>query len=391
MHILYAFASSFFPYGSAASTRALSYTRLFGLYGWTTHIVTDYTLEDIESGEVGRFGSHCTFQSVNKGLNTLKTGGLKARLANPRVSIKYIEKYLKENKVDVVITSAANDRFLKLRRICNKHNVPLILDITEWYDVASVKLGKYNPFYFNYTKTMEKDFMKADAFIGISRLLQKHFAKSGKASIRVPTILDTEGMLPALETHNDKIRIVYVGFSGRDKERFENILEALVALGDKKYKFELHIYGTSHESFVSRLGEKASLLTELDGVVAVKGRVEQTKVHDVYCNADYSIFIRPPKHSNQAGFPTKLAESMVAGTPVICNDTGDVGLYVKNEESGFLLNSGSVEELTDVFINIDKKTAQERKTMRLKAREIALDSFNYRSYIAEVMRLISGL
>lgn len=75
-----------------------------------------------------------------------------------------------------------------------------------------------------------------------------------------------------------------------------------------------------------------------------------------YCEADFSIFVRPDRRSSHAGFPTKLAESLAAGTPVITNNTGDIGLYLKDGENGFLLKDGtqkSVKDVLDKLIQIE--------------------------------------
>ena len=104
--------------------------------------------------------------------------------------------------------------------------------------------------------------------------------------------------------------------------------------------------------------------------------------------ADYSIFIRPRRRSSDAGFPTKLAESMAVGTPVITNDTGDVGLYIKDGENGYLLSEGTADELTAVLKEILKEGAYLRRLQRRNARRTAEQVFDYRGYRETMTKFI---
>jgi glycosyltransferase involved in cell wall biosynthesis len=122
------------------------------------------------------------------------------------------------------------------------------------------------------------------------------------------------------------------------------------------------------------------LLDSMDGIVYIMGKIPQQEVHQAYMDADYSIFIREDKRSSHAGFPTKLAESMAAGTPVITNDTGDIGLYLKNGENGYLLQDTSPESIKKVLEKILQLTSEETIEMRSKARKTAEESFDFRVY-----------
>ncbi len=387
MRILF-IALGFFPNGLAISTRIVNYARLFHDCGFEVHVIADYTAEPVTGNEIQHF-ENCTYQAVTQAaLN--RNFKLSSRIFNANNSLKLVKKYIENNHVDMVVTSTCYDRFRKLRKLCSKHSLPLTLDITEWYDVSGVKYGKFNPFYMNYTRSMEKDFKTADKFFTISTLLHNYYAATGKETLRIPTILDTSRMPPFLKTENEKIRITYAGFSGRGKESFREILEALALLGENRKQIEVHVYGCSKAAFLARLGEDTGLFERVQETVTIKGRVPQAQVHEVFGNSDYSIFMRPNKHSNQAGFPTKLAESLTAGTPVICNDTGDIGLYLKNGVNGFLLPDSAAPTILSVFETILAMKPAETAEMRRQARETAEASFDYRNYIEPVKALFSS-
>jgi glycosyltransferase involved in cell wall biosynthesis len=182
---------------------------------------------------------------------------------------------------------------------------------------------------------------------------------------------------------------MYAGFSGRGKEKFDSILKALDMLGDMKSRFELHVFGCSEEAFSAKLNDNQDLYKRVSDCITVRGRIPQEKVHAEYMNADFSVFMRPNLLSNNAGFPTKLAESMVAGTPVLCNNTGDIGLYLRNGHNGFLFDDASPEVIRTALVEIAGMSDEKRMEMRRQARLTAEKNFDYRNYTSQLCAFIS--
>ncbi len=138
---------------------------------------------------------------------------------------------------------------------------------------------------------------------------------------------------------------------------------------------------------LENIGNDSALLNSLSDTVKIVGKIPQKEMLQRYCEADFSIFVRPDRRSSHAGFPTKLAESLAAGTPVIANATGDIGLYLKNGVNGFLLNDGthkSVKEVLDKII-ASRETLPE---MRQNARRTAQEQFEYTVYIDSMNALM---
>ena len=127
-----------------------------------------------------------------------------------------------------------------------------------------------------------------------------------------------------------------------------------------------------------------NLWNQVKQYINVHGRIPQTKVENAVRSADFTIFTRPIRRSSNAGFPTKVAESMAVGTPVITNDTGDISLYLKNGVNGFLLGNGTEAEILNVFETLISFDSEQYICMRKNARNTAECNFSYSSYIEEM-------
>jgi len=155
----------------------------------------------------------------------------------------------------------------------------------------------------------------------------------------------------------------------------------------KDTPIEYRIYGSSRDIVLKNIDGDDALLHALGEQVKIMGTIPQAEVNKAYQQADFSIFMRDRKCSTSAGFPTKLAESMAAGTPVIANDTGDIGLYLKDGYNGFLINDNSIEEIESTLRKVISLSSKQKKNMRENARKTAEASFDYRSYIDIVKEL----
>ncbi len=364
--------NSYFPYGQAYSQRALNLSRIFRECGYTVKIIADCTKE--KNAEKGCFDG---FEYFVAGDNS-KAGRY---FNNKRNSLKLLKNIINSDDVKAVLISGGTyDRFDSVRDICTKKGIPLILEVCEWYDIASFKLGKLDFRYNQFNKCITKSFFKADAFITISRLLEEHFKNSGKPTIRIPTVIDCSEFAYSEKTDNQKIKLIHAGTSV-GKQRKEMFGEIMFALAEYKEDcpFEYTIFGSNRSTVLENIGNDNQLLESLSDTVKIVGRIPQKEMLQKYCEADFSIFVRPDRRSSHAGFPTKLAESMAAGTPVITNNTGDIGLYLKDGFNGFLLKDGSQQSVKEVLNRI-AENRDNLSEMRHNAVKTVQEHFSYMEY-----------
>ena len=386
MDILYSL-SAYFPYGTPIASRTLNFCRLLASMGHNVHLFCDYLSKpctDSCSNGIATYEGidiHYSFAQRN----------LRSKVFKSHYTIKNIENYIKNNHVDLIIQTTYANRYLKVKKIATKKKIPLLLEICEKYHYSNWSLGRLSPEYHTFVRCWNKEYVKADAVIAISRFLENHFKEFGLNTVRIPSILDVENIPYRLVKEDDSISFVFSGALGHGKD---SLSEFMVALNNVKgrlsRKVVLNIYGPSKDSVRVQLGENAYIIQELGDMVHYHGRIPQNEIPLKLLENDFGIILRPQRESSNAGFPTKLAEYMAAGLPVLANDTGDIGLYL-NTTNGILLENKSIENVEKAILAIDSMSNEELSDMRKSARDTAEKNFDYRKYASLVNDLLTAI
>ncbi len=364
-----------FPFGDASSIRAFNLCKLIKLAGHQVHVISDYPSKTAVSEPL----TFCTYEDAE------------SKYDNGSIALKClhaVEAYLDKNPTDVIMMNARYDRYDKMAQIAKKRNLKLIIESCEWYDPSSFRLGRLDPRYWKNEKMIRCGFKKADGFISISELLDEHNSGFGKVSVRIPTILDVQGVAWKERNDHKKLELVYAGSLGKSKELLGPIIRVLADNEGLRNRIVLHVYGPSAET-VEKNTKEPGLLKKVGGSVIIHGRVPQPQVQDIMRNADFVFFMRPQRRSSDAGFPTKLGESMSVGTPVMTNDTGDIAKYVRSGENGLLIASTSDDAVRDTLIQAINMSADELAQMRKSTRTTAEVAFEYRRYVASFSEMMS--
>lgn len=371
---------AFFPYGVAISSRVRSFCSLFVSMGFNVHVIALNTYEQgIMPGQIKEFENY-TYEIVSK-----KNRGTFSTFCGDVSLIRAVRHDLEIHSTNFILSTACFPYFSTLIKTAKKYNIPYYVEQCEWHDVSSYKFGRFDLRYIRANQLRNGGYKKANGIISISRLLDEHYKSIGVPSIRIPTILNVRGKsLPNRRENGERISLVYTGNPGLSKEFLCPVIECLARNDRLKKRIVFHIFGPKEKSVLDNIGGNESLLKAAGDSVIIHGKVPQDEIPGILLNADYQLFLRPNRKSSNAGFPTKLGESMAVGTPVIANDTGDISLYLKDGINGFLLDRNTVDEVEMVFerlLSIDKN---EYLKMRKCARETAENAFDYRSYMEEV-------
>ena len=288
----------------------------------------------------------------------------------------------------ILIVSGEKSTFSFVKKYAKKHQIQLYHDSVEWYSPCEFKAGKKDPAYRHNnninTKYIDKDYK----VFAISTLLEKHFSQRNITTIRIPVIMDVQNTF-CEKIQNETVQFLYAGSIG-GKDQIEEFIEAIGMLEDqKRKKVEFNILGITYENYVK---SHKSIPDNILGVsVHFKGRVSRNVVQEYLKSTDFTVLLRPAgeRYAN-AGFPTKVVESLTNNTPVLCNITSDLGLYLKNEENAIILPAIDSKSCLYALNKIWDMDKNDFASMRVSARKTALDCFDRRLYLQEFKDLIEN-
>jgi len=273
---------------------------------------------------------------------------------------------------------------------CRKRNIPLIFDAVEWYDPSNMPGGRFSPYHINFEITMRYYVPKLGNVITISSFLNNYFQQLGCKTICIPPTTDTKFyQYPQKPQNNELITIGYTGNPGK-KDLFNNYLEALLQIDPDGEKFRFNIAGLTDTEVLKFPAFKKRKINILPTLINNIGKVTHEQAINLISNSNFSILLRYPKRYAQAGFPTKVVESMVMGTPVICNLTSDLDKYVIDGVSGIVCKNHKTESLIESLLRVKDLSPMDVTRMSIASRKIAEASFDYRNYITALDTFLNG-
>lgn len=363
-----------FPTGSAMSSRLNSFCLLFKELNYDIHVIAG-------KSEGKQYTYNKIYNTKNYSFEIVyseRSEQLQSFIGNENLAGR-VDEYLSDNSVDLVFFNSLGALFNKVLKICKKHNVKTLLEQCEWYDSSTFRFNKLDLRYIRFTNNIRNNYKKVDGIISISRLLNDYYKLNGVKTLRIPSLFDVKNNEYNVKLENNKIKLIYTGSPSKSKELLKPIIKSLYYFDN----IELDIYGLDKEEVLNNIDN-----VSLTDNIKVHGRVSYEELKKAILNANYSIFIKPKRRSSDAQFPTKLAESMSFGTPVITNKTGDIELYVKDGINGFICKE---DELFYTMKKISEVDNKNYNRLRENARKTALNYFDYRIYKKEMKEFIEKL
>jgi glycosyltransferase involved in cell wall biosynthesis len=289
----------------------------------------------------------------------------------------------------VILYAGYSAYFSRLLPWCERNDIPLIFDAVEWYDPASVPGGKYGPYRWSFELAMRYFCVRCKHIIGISSLLQNYYKERGCETVRVPPTLDVQAVpSPSTTSREDVVTIGYAGTPGK-KDGFDSMLEAILRADPEGKRLRFRVAGVTPEQVLKYPAIASRGLTSLPPSVEALGKVPHSEAVALIREADFSVLVRPLMRYAMAGFPTKVVESLAMGTPVICNLSSDLGMYLHDGQEAIVCADHSAESLTEAFKRALELSPAQRQAMRASARACAENSFDFRNFsapLADFMR-----
>jgi glycosyltransferase involved in cell wall biosynthesis len=265
----------------------------------------------------------------------------------------------------------------RLRRWCLRNRVPLVVDVTDWYSPRQLRGGLLGPAHISAKLALRYYYPRCDGIMTMSSFLGEHYRRRGRPVLRVPPTLDVREMMARTDTTGMRatgLNLVYAGNPGR-KDLIADMIRAVGRADPAGTRLDFRVLGPTSEQIMALLEGDA-----LPRNVQLLGRLPQQEVPGIVRDADFSLLLRRPGRLVEAGFSTKLCESMATGTPVIANPNRDLEPYLRDGKEGLACPDHSVAGLVETLRAALKLTVPERTSMRQAARSRALESFDFRAY-----------
>ncbi len=287
----------------------------------------------------------------------------------------------------ILVVSGGNCLFRDIEKFCISNEIPLYHDSVEWYSASEFKKGEKDRAYIANDTLNTCVINESYKVFAISRFLSDYFSSRKIPSLRVPVIMDLDRIKYDKIEPEGAIKIVYAGAVG-GKDNLVEVVKAIECLDRNiSENIQFFIIGISQEQYENAFGKVKKDL--INRSIFFVGRVPRASVFDYLKKADFTILLRPEQERYaKAGFPTKVVESLASGTPVICNFTSDLNLYLKDGYNSVIVDSCSRDACADALRRVVKLSLEERLKMRCSARKTAEENFNWKLYVEPISKFI---
>lgn len=254
---------------------------------------------------------------------------------------------------------------------------PLIVDCSEWHEISQFKNGFGSPEYLIFKYRFHVLCGMARNVICISKLLTSHFNETAKSTLCLPPQVDVN----AFGRHSNvavcnRIELFYAGtISGKD--HLDVALAGLSLLRpDEIARVRLTIAGPSPDQVLALLPKGKQSIEALKKSLCLLGRISRDDVLAELSRVHFTVLLRPVTRYSTAGFPSKIPESLAAGTPVMVNLTSDLGDYLVDGEDSIIVDDCTPEAFASAVRRSLLLSTKDLEEMIISARRRAARSFD---------------
>lgn len=256
-------------------------------------------------------------------------------------------------------------------RCRSARNVPLVFDIRGFWIDERLEGGLWRDgAVARYARKRERRFYaRADAVVTLthaSTAAVEHWLTGRRVPVRViPTCADVD-RFASTEARHDRARLVWVGSIGT------------------WYRFDLAVRIASVSDTPLRVltGQQQEARTMADAHADI-GFVDHGRLQEVMHAGDVGLCLYQPGFSRLACAPTRFAEYLAAGMPVLVSPhIGDLDAIVENERIGLVLRAETDDGLRAAVATLLQMAADPaiRERCRMVARRLFSVELGARSY-----------
>ena len=367
--------------GSASCTHVRNRARFFNNIGYEVYGLSECPKNECDKVEDTDFLKYVYMKPFH-GKGKVRGAGWIADQFLGIHTYNEIIRALKFISPDIIILYELNSIVVeeRIRAYCKKHNIRLIIEVTEWMEVENRKEIATRGIVWQ--KDIQKRYIdkRCGNIIAISEFLYEHYRNQGCNVIKLPPLVYDFADKDQIFRDRDVVKLhqVKLVFAGTTdfKDYLEPMLKAIRQINNNEIKIIFDVVGPSPDAIESML--ECSSPTQYG--INCYGRLSHENTLSIVRKADFSVLMRENKRYAKAGVSTKFVEAMSLAVPSICTAVGGTDAFVSDGVDGILIKDNSVHEVLDKLVQIVNMDSSKILQMKLNALNTAKQVFSEGQY-----------
>ncbi len=226
----------------------------------------------------------------------------------------------------------------------------------------------------------------ADLLVTVSEPFRQHYLKKGVPAERVIIArngADTSAITPVLPVTNGQIDVCYAG-GFQAWQAIDTLIEGFAQANEERLRLHLIGFSPDDQMLKSTIGRRFADRVTLEDWMPKRDLIERLT------RADVLIIPRTKHRAMRGGLPSKFAEYLAMGRPVIVTNTDETASFVSKYGCG-LVSEPTAEGLSNAIRRAASWSKDEREAMGGRARRLAESVFDWRSISREYIEQVSRL
>lgn len=275
-----------------------------------------------------------------------------------------------------------------------KWGIPYVFEVRDLWPEAPVQVKQIrNPLLKNLLYRWEnKIYRKAAEMVALSPGIQAYIRKQvpGKRVTMVPNFSDTDFFSSKGMTSQNRdfvsqpLTFIYAGAIGQVNGLYQYLeLAAAAKNHHKNWRFQL--MGRGNQLEVLKRAAKAKSLDRLE-FIPFGDKVE---VRELMKQADFAYISFLPLGVLELSSPNKFFDALAIGLPMVVNFRGWIWDLIEENDIGFYHDYSNQKSLIVALANLEK-SPELMNEMSLKARKLAVKSFDKHLMISRILKVLEG-
>ena len=366
--------------GSASCTHVRNRARFFNNIGYEVYGLSECPKNECDKVEDTDFLKYVYMKPFH-GKGKVRGAGWIADQFLGIHTYNEIIRALKFISPDIIILYELNSIVVeeRIRAYCKKHNIRLIIEVTEWMEVENRKEIATRGIVWQ--KDIQKRYIdkRCGNIIAISEFLYEHYRNQGCNVIKLPPLVYDFADKDQIFRDRDVVKLhqVKLVFAGTTdfKDYLEPMLKAIRKINNNEIKI-IYVVGPSPDAIESML----ECSSPAQYGINCYGRLSHENTLSIVRKADFSVLMRENKRYAKAGVSTKFVEAMSLAVPSICTAVGGTDAFVSDGVDGILIKDNSVHEVLDKLVQIVNMDSSKILQMKLNALNTAKQVFSEGQY-----------